>query len=120
MIKLYTPLTTHTDSVYAKALQCVRSDGAPLEVYTESFTDQCDWLSHDSRFLDMIKKRDYSAVEATMQVHAAAFSHVLPLSEKLGVNPGLPKVIAESFGMALDQGYEDGELPVLVEILGKA
>ena len=93
--------------------------GAPLEVYIESFTDQCDWPSHDSRFLDMIKQRDYSSVEATMKVHSAAFSHVLPLSEKLGVNPGLPKVIAESFEMALNQGYEDDELPALFEILGK-
>jgi 3-hydroxyisobutyrate dehydrogenase-like beta-hydroxyacid dehydrogenase len=90
--------------------------GAPLDVYLESLT--YDWERHDSKILEMIRKRDYTALEATMQVHAAAFSHVLPLSEKLGIDPSLPKVISDSFARAEKQGYKDSELPALFEILG--
>jgi 3-hydroxyisobutyrate dehydrogenase-like beta-hydroxyacid dehydrogenase len=91
--------------------------GAPLEVYLESLA--IDWERHDSKILEMIRKRDYTAVEATMQVHAAAFSHVLPLSEKLGIDPALPKVISDCFETADKKGYGNSELPALFEILGK-
>ena len=91
--------------------------GAPLDVFLESLA--YDWESHDSKILEMIRKRDYTAVEATMQVHAAAFSHVLPLSEKLGIDPSLPKVISECFETADKKGYGNSELPALFEILGE-
>lgn len=91
--------------------------GAPLDVYLES--SAIDWERHDSKILDMIRKRDYTSVEATLQVHAAAFSHVLPLSEKLGIDPSLPKVISDCFEAAEKQGYGDSELPAIFEILGK-
>ena len=67
----------------------------------------------------MIKKRDYSGVDATLEVHAAAYSHVLPLSDKLGISTKLPKVISDCFESALNQGYKDKELAALFEVLGK-
>ena len=58
-------------------------------------------------------------VDATLEIHAAAYSHVLPLSEKLGINTELPKVISDSFESALNQGYKDSELSALFEVLSK-
>ena len=93
--------------------------GAPIDVYIEATTKYWDWSIQDAIFLDMIKKRDYSLVDATLEIHAAAYSHVLPLSEKLGINTELPKVISDNFESALNQGYKDSELSALFEVLSK-
>lgn len=98
------------------AAMCVAM-GAPLEIFLETLA--IDWESHDSKMLGMIIKRDYTEEECTMQVHAAAYSHVLPLSEKLGIDPSLPKVVSDCFDMAASKGYGGSELPALFEILGK-
>ena len=93
--------------------------GAPLEVYIESIISDRDWSIKDTIFLDMIKSRDFSLGDATLETHAAAYNHVLPLSKKLGVSTKLPAVISGYFESALNQGYKDKELAAIFEVFSK-
>jgi 3-hydroxyisobutyrate dehydrogenase-like beta-hydroxyacid dehydrogenase len=115
---IYSVSYAHWIGLFHGAAMC-EAVGAPLDVYIEATTKYWDWSTQDAIFLDMIKKRDYSLVDATIEIHSAAYSHVLPLSEKLGINTKLPKTISDCFQSALNQGYKDSELPALFEVLGK-
>lgn len=93
--------------------------GVSLEHYIENFTGYWDSSVEAGVFLDMIKTRDYPRIDARMQLHAAAFSHVGPLARKLGVDTTLTEAISGYFERALESGLEDLELPALFEVLGK-
>ena len=108
---------THWVALFHGAAMC-RAAGSPLEVYIEAFTKYWDWSIPDSVYLEMVRNRDYSVKEATLETFAAAYSHVLALSEELGVNTSLPKVVSECFESALNQGYGESEIVNRAEFTG--
>ena len=115
---VYSTYYSHCLGVAHGAAMC-RAMGAPLEVYIESLTEHWDFPSADAAFLDKIVNKDYSVTDCAMQVHAAAFGYVVSLSEKLGIDSSLPKVISNCFEAAEEKGYGESELPALFEILKK-
>ena len=115
---IYSIYYAHYLGVAHGAAMC-QAMGAPLDVYIESLTKYWDFASEGALFLERIKKQDYSVEECEMQVHAAAFSHVVTLSEKLGIDPSLPRVISDSLTRAVNSGFDKSELPAIVEVLRK-
>jgi 3-hydroxyisobutyrate dehydrogenase-like beta-hydroxyacid dehydrogenase len=113
---VYAAYYAHCLGIFQGAAIC-EAAGIPLESYIENFTGYWDWSVEDALFLDMIKSRDYPQIDARMQIHAAAFAHVAPLSRKLGVDASLADVISNCFDRALERGLEDSELPALFEVL---
>ncbi len=114
---IYSSYYAHSIGLFHGALICERI-GAPLEVFVEA-TTSWDWSAHNADLLERIRKRDYSAAEATMDIHAAAYSHIPPLCKKLGISESLPSAISGYFESALKRGYTDSGLSALIEVLGK-
>ena len=115
---IYSAAYAHWMGLFHGAAMC-KAMGAPLEVFVEQLTQNWDWSIQDSAFMRMVEKQDYSVVDAAMEVHAAAYSHVLPLSAKLGVSTTLPNVVTECLERAIQDGYGDSELAALTEVLAK-
>ena len=67
--------------------------------------------------LDMASKRDYSGNECALDVHTAAFEHVVQLSKATGIGTEFTQMIVETMRDAIDRGHAKEELPAIFEIL---
>ena len=67
--------------------------------------------------LDMASKRDYSGDECALDVHLAAFEHVVQISKETGIGTEFTQMIVETMRDAIDRGHAKDELPSIFEVL---
>jgi 3-hydroxyisobutyrate dehydrogenase-like beta-hydroxyacid dehydrogenase len=89
--------------------------GFPIELYTEQALDGGG--ATQRRCSKMIEKRSYDPVVGALEVDAAAYSHVVKLSEELGVDAEFPKLVASFFERALTEGLGRQEIASLFELM---
>ncbi len=91
--------------------------GFPIETYVEQVA------SHGPetkiRFGEMIAKRSYDNPVCALEVEAAAYDHVVRLSEELGIDVAYPKMVAGYFKRAIAEGHGQHDLAATFEILLK-
>ena len=91
--------------------------GFPVETYVKQIA------SHGPetklRFGEMIAKRSYDNPSCTLEVEAAAYAHVVRLSEELAIDVAYPKMVASYFNRAIDDGHGQHDLAATFEILLK-
>ncbi len=92
--------------------------GLPIEFYVDTVADTLPTrVPTARRFGEKIAKRSYEDPGATLEVHAAAFRHVVDLSEALGIDAALPKFMLGYFERGLASGYSQQELSALFELM---
>ncbi len=91
--------------------------GFPIETYVEEVAS----IGPETtiRFGEMIAKRSYDNPVCALEVEAAAYAHVVRLSEELGIDVAYPKMVAGYFKHAIADGHGQHELPATFEILLK-
>ena len=60
---------------------------------------------------------NYDGVQATMELHAAAFADTLAMCRDLKVADALPAAVMANFERAIDAGYGQMDLPAVFEVL---
>jgi 3-hydroxyisobutyrate dehydrogenase-like beta-hydroxyacid dehydrogenase len=89
--------------------------GFPIETYVEQVA------SHGPetkiRFGEMIAKRSYDNPVCALEVEAAAYDHVVRLSEELGIDVAYPKMVAGYFKRAIADGHGQHDLAATFEVL---
>lgn len=69
--------------------------------------------------LDMASKRDYSGNECALDVHLAAFEHVVQISKEKGIGAEFTQMIAEAMKSAIGRGHAKDELASIFEVLSE-
>ncbi|MFY9237320.1 MAG: NAD(P)-binding domain-containing protein [Roseovarius sp.] len=110
---------SHLAGLFHGAAMC-RAAGAPLDIYFELMIGGWHWQGPDAAFADMIISSDYTAEEATLDVHAHAFEQVSPLCDALGVGTDLPDAIVSAMRLAIARGHGDDEIATMVEVFQQA
>jgi 3-hydroxyisobutyrate dehydrogenase-like beta-hydroxyacid dehydrogenase len=91
--------------------------GFPVETYVKQVA------SHGPetmlRFGEMIAKRSYDNPSCALEVEAAAYAHVVRLSEELGIDVAYPKMVSSYFERAIAAGHGQHDLAATFEILLK-
>lgn len=87
----------------------------PIEIYLEEIFNTGDTTLR--RYGERIARRNYEDTDCTLEVHAAAYEHVINLSRKLGVETAFPQLVADTFKRAIDEGHGQQDLPVVFEML---
>ena len=67
----------------------------------------------------MIADRSYEVTGGALEGDAAAYAHVVRLSEELGIDAAFPKTVAGYFERAIADAHGQQELPVMFEMLIK-
>ena len=91
--------------------------GFPVEVYVEEVASHPP--ATKIRFGEMIAKRTYDDPECALEVEAAAYAHVVALSEELGLDAAYPKMVASHFDRAIAAGHGQRELAAVFEVMIK-
>jgi 3-hydroxyisobutyrate dehydrogenase-like beta-hydroxyacid dehydrogenase len=68
-------------------------------------------------FRDMIAKRNYDDVQASLNLHAAAFAECLAICREACVDDGLPAAIMRNFERAIAAGHGAREQAAVFEVL---
>ncbi len=89
--------------------------GFPIETYVEEIA------SHGSetkiRFGEMMAKRSYDNPVCALEVEAAAYNHVVRLSEELGIDAAFPRTVASYLDRAIAKGHGQQELAAIFEVM---
>jgi 3-hydroxyisobutyrate dehydrogenase-like beta-hydroxyacid dehydrogenase len=91
--------------------------GFPIETYVDQVASPGPGTR--IRFGEMIAKRSYDNPVCTLEVEAAAYDHVVRLSENLGIDVAYPKMVAGYFKRAIADGHGQHDLPATFEVLLK-
>jgi 3-hydroxyisobutyrate dehydrogenase-like beta-hydroxyacid dehydrogenase len=91
--------------------------GIPLSAYVEQALLSASSTTTKERLARMIEARSYETEAASINVELAAYDHVLKLSEALGVESELPRLIADIMRRTRDLGYADQDLAAAFEVL---
>ena len=67
----------------------------------------------------MIAKRSYDNPACALELEAAAYAHVVRLSEELVIDVAFPKMVASYFKRAIADGHGQHDLPATFETLLK-
>ena len=89
--------------------------GFPIGLYTEQALGGGGQTQR--RCSEMIEKRSYDKDVGALEVDAAAYSHVVKLSEELGVDTEFPNLVASFFERALTEGLGQQEIASLFELM---
>ena len=90
--------------------------GIPLETYVEEI-DSYPIMSMLRNAGDKIIKRDYPGDEATLEIEAAAYQHVVVTSEALGIDTALAKLIEGYFKRSMANGHGEEDLAAMFETM---
>ena len=90
--------------------------GIPLETYVEEM-DRYPIMSMLRDAGDMIVKRNYPGGEATLELEAAAYRHVVATSEALGIDTALAKLIEGFFARSMADGHGENALAAMFETM---
>ena len=91
--------------------------GFPVETYVKQVAS--DGPENKLRFGEMIAKRSYDNPSCALEVEAAAYAHVVRLSEELGIDVAYPKMVASYFKRAIADGHGQHDLAATFEVLLK-
>ena len=91
--------------------------GFPIEIYVEEALMGGEGTTR--RYGKMIADRSYEVTGGTLETDAAAYAHVVKLSEELGIDAAFPKMVASYFERAIAAGHGQQELPAMFEMLIK-
>ena len=93
--------------------------GFSISAYSEMIAARLPTFYHGNvkLFGEMIAKRNYDDVGATMEVHAAVFAETLSMCRDAGVNDALPAVIMSNFERAIAAGHGEREMSAIFEVL---
>lgn len=86
----------------------------------ETYLDQVGATANQRRYCEMIEKRSYEVTGATMELEAAAYAHVVTLSEELGVDGAFPTMVASHFERAIADGHGQREFAAIFEIMANS
>ncbi len=92
-----------------------RAAGFPLETYVDQVLNGGEATKW--RYGERIAMRHYGDPVSTIDVHAAAYAHVVNLSEELGIDVEFPQLVARTFELAIAEGHGQHELPAIFETL---
>ncbi len=95
--------------------------GFPIDVYANLVLGEVGEITKAAqrRYGEMVAARSYDPAEVTMEIDAAAYDHVVSLSDELGVDGKFPKTVADCFARAIADGHAQQELPAVFETLLK-
>jgi hypothetical protein len=65
----------------------------------------------------MMMKRQHDDVQASLEVHTAAFAGSLALCRKVGLEDALPSALMHNMQRALREGYGAQEISALFEVM---
>lgn len=96
-----------------------RASDFPVEIYTDLALGAVGEVTRSMQKLHggMIANRSYDVEAAPMELEAAAIAQIVTVSESLGVDPALPKMIARYIERAIAEGYGQKELAAVSELL---
>jgi 3-hydroxyisobutyrate dehydrogenase-like beta-hydroxyacid dehydrogenase len=81
-------------------------------------TDLWQWKGRTmDDFLRRVERQSYDNADATMEVHAAAFDHVLRMSREFDVEPAYSQLIADTLARSMETGHTNHELAAIFEVL---
>ncbi len=106
----------HMLAFFHGAAMC-HAAGLPVDTYVRQVAEH--GVSSKRRFGEMIAKRSYDNPSCAMEVEAQAYSHVVKLSEKLGVDSRFPKTVMGYFKQAIADGHGQHDLASTFEVLLK-
>jgi 3-hydroxyisobutyrate dehydrogenase-like beta-hydroxyacid dehydrogenase len=89
--------------------------GFPIETYVNEVLSGGEATLR--RYGENIAERYYEEPTCGIDVHAAAYAHVVNLSEKLGIDVAFPQMVARTFERAIAEGHGQHELPAMFETL---
>ena len=89
--------------------------GFPIETYVDEVLSGGEATLR--RYGENIAERYYGEPTCVIDVHAAAYAHVVNLSEKLGIDVAFPQMVARAFERAIAEGHGQHELPAMFETL---
>lgn len=97
-----------------------RAAGIPLELYVETLIERLpSRQAAMQQFGRNMIERDYAKPDADIDTYAAAFAETVKLSEGLGVEADLPKLVQRYFERAIAAGHGKHGFPALIEVMGK-
>jgi 3-hydroxyisobutyrate dehydrogenase-like beta-hydroxyacid dehydrogenase len=91
--------------------------GFPVETYVSEIATHGPAMK--IRFGEMMAERRYDNPSCAMEVDAAAYGHVVRLSEEFGVDRDLAHTVARYFDRGIANGYGNQETAALFEVLLK-
>jgi 3-hydroxyisobutyrate dehydrogenase-like beta-hydroxyacid dehydrogenase len=91
--------------------------GIPISAYLEQALTVSSGTATKERMARMVETRSYETDAAAMRVDLAAYDHVLKLSEALGVESELPRLIADIMRRTCRLGYAEQDLAAAFEVL---
>lgn len=91
--------------------------GFPIETYVDQVLNGGE--ATQRRYGERIAMRHYGDPVCAIDVHAAAYAHVVNLSEELGIDVAFPQLVARTFELAIAEGHGQHELPAIFETLLK-
>lgn len=89
--------------------------GFPIHLYVEQVASHGTLAK--TRFGEMIEKRSYDNPSCALEVEAEAYSHVVRLSEELGIDSAYPKMVMSYFERAIADGHGQHDLPATFEVM---
>jgi 3-hydroxyisobutyrate dehydrogenase-like beta-hydroxyacid dehydrogenase len=105
---------------YLQAAAMASAAGIPISVFRELTGSDESWLVKGETmrgFLDMIENHDYSDAGCALEVHAAAYDHVVGISTELGVGLHFSRMVADTMTQAIELGHGKHELAAIFEVL---
>lgn len=96
-----------------------RAAGFPIEVFADMALGAVgeNTKSMQRLYVEMIANGSYEVVGASMDVECAAIAHVVEVSEALGVDATVPKMVASYLERAIADGHGQEEIPAMFEML---
>jgi 3-hydroxyisobutyrate dehydrogenase-like beta-hydroxyacid dehydrogenase len=92
--------------------------GLPIELYVDEVASRPTEASK-RRYGEMLAARSYDVTAVALDIDAAAYDHVVTLSEELGLDLALPRTAADCFKRAMADGHGQHELAAAFETLLK-
>jgi len=90
----------------------------PIEIYTDTIAARLPTYPRKFKLLgDMIAKRNYDDVGASLQVHAEAFGDSLNLCKAAGIDDRLLVAVMRNLERAIEAGYGEKEISAVFEVL---
>ena len=91
--------------------------GFPIQLYVERVVAR--GTRQETRCAEMIATRSYDNSSAALEVDAAAYAHVVRLSDALGIDRDFPRTVARYLARAIEDGYGKEDLAAVFEVLVK-
>jgi 3-hydroxyisobutyrate dehydrogenase-like beta-hydroxyacid dehydrogenase len=89
--------------------------GFPIDVYVDQVAGSGEATSR--RYGEQMASHSYDEPACTIDVHRAAYAHVVDLTEQLGIDLALAQLVASTLERATAEGHGQQELAALFEMM---